>query len=66
MRLEKDVTDKDKYGRLLRYIYVNLTEEEIGELGLDINYYKNAGKLLQGDTGKLIQDKAKGVVWLCR
>lgn len=23
VRLEKDVTDKDKYGRLLRYVYVN-------------------------------------------
>ncbi|MFH1710746.1 MAG: thermonuclease family protein [Nanoarchaeota archaeon] len=29
VRLESDVDDKDAYGRLLRYVYVNDSEEEI-------------------------------------
>lgn len=29
MRLEKDVINKDEYGRLLRYVYVNISVEEI-------------------------------------
>jgi len=29
LRLEKDVNDKDEYGRLLRYVYVSSDEDEI-------------------------------------
>ena len=29
VRLEKDISDKDEYGRLLRYVYVNLSNIEI-------------------------------------
>jgi len=29
VRLEKDITDKDAYGRLLRYVYVNISNTEI-------------------------------------
>ena len=29
VRLEKDVTDKDEYGRLLRYVYVNISGVEL-------------------------------------
>ena len=29
VRLEKDINDKDEYGRLLRYVYVNISNIEI-------------------------------------
>jgi endonuclease YncB( thermonuclease family) len=29
VRLEKDISETDKYGRLLRYVYVNLTRDEL-------------------------------------
>ncbi len=29
VRLEKDISETDKYNRLLRYVWVNVTEEEI-------------------------------------
>lgn len=29
VRLEKDITDKDAYGRLLRYVYVNISNIEL-------------------------------------
>ena len=29
VRLEKDISDKDEYGRLLRYVYVNISNIEI-------------------------------------
>jgi micrococcal nuclease len=32
VRLEKDVDDKDDYGRLLRYVYVNTSEQDEKEV----------------------------------
>jgi endonuclease YncB( thermonuclease family) len=30
VRLERDVDDKDRYERLLRYVYVNVTDNDVG------------------------------------
>ena len=43
VRLEKDLSDKDKYGRLLRYVYVDNTfvNAELVRLGLaQVKHYK--------------------------
>lgn len=40
VQLEKDITDKDKYGRLLRYVYVDdiMVNEELVRLGYATAY----------------------------
>ncbi len=40
VRLEKDVSDKDKYDRLLRYVYVNMTKDKND----NVNQLESEGK----------------------
>jgi micrococcal nuclease len=63
VQLEKDITDKDKYGRLLRYVYVDdiMVNQELVRLGYasvytyppDVKYvYKFMQAELEAKTAK--------------